>query len=314
MGNTDNMEFDSVCEKVRFAVSVGDELTEEMNEHLEKCEECRTFLGQSEIMQKTLGTMNVPTFMKDGKTVADSVMEEIRRQEFFTKGRPVKTSSKPFKHMGLVAACILIAVMVFPLVKTGLLSSKNSDAVEYDNGEIKFYSLESPTSGASESESVILGKTTAALNVTEADQEENVADMVVADNIEIEAPRTYSMNMSLAPAPVYDAYGNEVEPHSSVEDDSEYSSYYGFDYNSVELVDYSSQVFESAEEAAVYGALVYCDGRAEVIEDTLAITYTDDGEAYAVFEISGNEKITVYLKQLDAVWYVEDVCDGDITE
>lgn len=131
MEKDDILEFDSLCDKVRFAVSVGDELTEEMNKHLESCEECRTFLEQTKKMTEMLSTMGVDTFVKDGKTVADCVMEEVKRQAVFTGRKPAKKEVKVFKHFGLVAACVVITVMALPLLKNEVLGSTKDSAKEY---------------------------------------------------------------------------------------------------------------------------------------------------------------------------------------
>ncbi|MBQ8758626.1 MAG: hypothetical protein IJZ20_02940, partial [Clostridia bacterium] len=111
--NTENeiVGFESFCEKVQYTVSVGDELTEEMKAHIEPCEECRTFLEQTELVQAELAKMSFESFTKDGKSVADSVMEEIGRQKMFAGGGNTKKTSGVFRHMGLIAACAVIFVM-----------------------------------------------------------------------------------------------------------------------------------------------------------------------------------------------------------
>ncbi len=120
----DDREF-TLCESVMFAIQFDEELTDEMKSHIDSCEECRTFRKQYEIMSGDLKELSVPLLEKDGVTVADSVMDEVEKRQIFAAGP--KSGKFISRHFGLIAACIIVAVMAMPVLSR-LMSAKNDSA------------------------------------------------------------------------------------------------------------------------------------------------------------------------------------------
>ena len=360
------MNEENVCEKVRFAISVGDERDIEMMSHLEVCEKCRTFLEQSEKMTAELNGLSFDSFTKDGKSVADSVMEEIKRQKMFTSGNKVQKYNGYFRHMGLIAACVVIFVMALPVMNSIFGAEKNSEAIQYEN---RSYTVceDQVILNHSDNGSIMLAKVTADAaegeeypEDFEAETVENEADSPNSGNVMFMARPKFSDTDNSSPEieaeAVEDAQIYDVVEYSSEVD--EYNFYEGFavtskndSVNAVMPEEKSSDVskpqntdaklmsgssgwtannrysyfedgyeedaplaFESIEDAAIHGAVMYCDSEDVIVVDSLEITYTDSESAYAVFAVEDGGDITVYLKREDGMWIVFDVCDGDITE
>lgn len=140
MGNEENnAEIRTLCDRVKLAVSVGDTIDEEMMKHIEECDECRTFFEQSQIITKKLAEIGEYSFTRNGKSVADTVMDEIRRQELFTKGTPLgKKKSFFVRHSGMLAACLAISVMAIPFAR-GYFANKSGSA--YENADLSVQSV-----------------------------------------------------------------------------------------------------------------------------------------------------------------------------
>lgn len=329
MENNDILEFDSLCDKVRFAVSVGDELTEEMNKHLESCEECRTFLEQSNKMTEVLGTMGVDTFTKDGKSVADCVMEEIKRQELFTKGKPVKTVYRSFRHMGLVAACLIIAVMAFP-VMNGVFTPK--DAALENTNDSAVYIQETPEEEPMSAQMAKNGFEVKASGSSEAVlraehielTEDGLMTTLTGDKAEPESDDTgvveESTSSENAPMmmfkalPKKDAVVEMTEAELGEEMLNSSVNYSSDSYREYDAMVLGEEQFENIDDAALYGAESYLNRSAKIIAESVSLSYTDSGGAFAVFETYEGFKITVYLKKQNELWSVIEVCEGDITE
>ena len=77
---------------------------------------------------------------------------------------------------------------------------------------------------------------------------------------------------------------------------------------------FGEETFENIEDAAYYGAESYLDSGSQIVSQSVSISYTDSGSAYAVFETTDGFKLTVYLKKQNELWSVIEVCEGDITE
>ena len=295
-----------VCDRVRFAKLFGEEFDEQMKKHLSECVECRTFFEQNALMEKELGALGVDTFTKNGMTVADSVMEEVKRQEMFTKGKPAKVSNGVFRHFGLVAACIVLAVMVLP-VMDNVFGTKKQDAefaremAADDAGVAPADAYRAGESGSFESYSYALN------GIAEAESEEMFLDEAGCADDNIENSNMYSAG-SAGEALMFKTM---PKPDADCADNEAYQAeMFLFDaYENGE-----SFVSGELEKTAFMGALSYLGNGTKPIRDSVAITFAGDNLAYAVFETDNGDKITVCLEKLENLWVVNHVCDGDITE
>lgn len=358
-------KLDMICDRVRYAISVGDVLDEEMNAHVFECEECRTFLEQSEIMTLELKNLGFDTFEKNGKTVADSVMEEVRRQEVFTKGSPVKTNKGIFRHMGLIAACAVIMVMALPLLNRITDVNKGSDeaivedanySLSYDNKADSGVSAEVPAVNEEEyieysEEAVDYEESAGVLCDTNASENASAGAALYSDNDISEGSEGTDNRVMMfmaqsasveQRAKEEDAVEDFVETETAVSDEvndavTDSSVNVLYSYKSSPLVEYENgkgqyedmndsvidgmcvpaplASSESIETAALQGAVIHCGSVSEIVEESLCITYSDDGNAaYAVYELKNGESITVYLNFEENVWNASKVCNGNITE
>ena len=122
----ENAPDSSLCEQTRFALFEKKELSESQQEHFSHCAFCRSYASETEWMLKALSELDQKPLMCQGKGLADSVMDEISTQSsLFGKSSARKSI---FRHAGLVAACVVIAVMAGPTVYQMLNADKNSDA------------------------------------------------------------------------------------------------------------------------------------------------------------------------------------------
>ncbi len=362
-----NEKHDVICDRVRYAISVGDVLDDEMKAHVLECAECRTFLEQSEIMASELKKLGFDTFEKNGKTVADSVMEEVRRQEIFTKGSPVKANKGVFRHIGLIAACAVIMVMALPLLNRVTNVNKGSDeAIVEDANYGRNYKNEAASGGSFNDDAAVSEEayieyseeaadyedSTGVLCDTQASEKANAGAAFYSDNSDASEDSGNKTMMFMAPpASVEQRSKEETVAEDAVEaetvetetvknevaDGSEtvLYSYKGSMYSAEVENDSQEQRYEavydsvvdgicepaplasseSVEEAALLGAVIHCGSVSKIVEESLYITYSDDGRsAYAVYELISGESITVYLNLYENVWNATKVCNGDITE
>lgn len=123
---------DALCDAVRLALSDGAVLDGEQAKHLESCAACRAFRKQTQTMLTDLAGLAVPPLTKNGVGVADAVMDEIRRQAIF--GRSPRPGRRFFRHAGLVAACVTVLVMSFPVIFNVLIPAQSKmDMAEPEN-------------------------------------------------------------------------------------------------------------------------------------------------------------------------------------
>jgi hypothetical protein len=85
-------------------------------------------------------------------------------------------------------------------------------------------------------------------------------------------------------------------------------------YREYDAMVLGEEQFENIDDAALYGAESYLNRSAKIIAESVSVSYTDSGSAFAVFETYEGFKITVYLKKQNELWSVIEVCEGDITE
>lgn len=85
-------------------------------------------------------------------------------------------------------------------------------------------------------------------------------------------------------------------------------------YREYDAMVLGEEQFENIDDAALYGAESYLNRSAKIIAESVSLSYTDSGSAFAVFETYEGFKITVYLKKQNELWSVIEVCEGDITE
>lgn len=268
-------ELDTMCDKVRYAVAFEEELTDEMREHIENCEECRAYFEQTEKMASELSAMNVDSLTKNGMSVADSVMSEIKKQAIFTAGKPVKTRAF-VRHAGLIAACLVLVVMAIPAIK-GMYGAKSEDAAyEYmlntaeaadeeclpvdDAGETKLMAAKSYSSGAGYNGTV-----------AEVEAETDATTDLLADGVAFDT--AYGANTSAQMPETQNSAVNRADPS--------------------DIYAYSE---EYAKEVCVTCGLEY--GRFE------SLTYSDDNTACAIYMTKYDEQIILQLAKNGGVWEV----------
>lgn len=276
-------KLDSICDKVRFAISVGDELDNEMKSHLDECEECRTFLEHSKIMMSELEKLGFDTFTKDGKTVADSVMEEVERQKIFTSGKKLQKNNGLFRHMGLIAACAVIVIMALPVMNGILGVDKDSAAVEYEGiAENNFVAYSGNSASGSDAK--------AAPSVCDDEGEETYIETAEAEVVESE---NY--------AAVTDGIMFMARPHSAENDKSAVESKVAVteELQTHDVVDYSTDMddydfYEGFAAPANGGAFK----KSEMITDSSekAAQEADDEDLVVeeLYDVSDNDRYSLY--------------------
>ena len=117
------------CELLKEKILLGEELSQQENEHIAQCEECRALFLQTEKMLGDLSKMSVPG-IKDG-IIADNVMKEIRktRGAYFPKVR--------FSNSIATAAALVIVVALFAFNRFAntdiVFNSSKQDGLFADN-------------------------------------------------------------------------------------------------------------------------------------------------------------------------------------
>lgn len=296
-------EFDNICDKVRFVKFAGEELDEQMNKHIDECESCRTFFEQSAVLEKELGALGVDTLKRNGKSVADSVMEEIKRQNIFTKGAPAKESKGIFRHFGLVAACIIIAVMALP-VMDNVFGTKNQSA-EFAKNSINDNDVDLAESDGYKLKNAVFGETDFSddyVNTEVVCEPEEASLLAETDN------EGYNTTSDISSGTLM----FKAMPETDLEDSKD--AVYNAEKALFDVYESGGDAFlGELEETALVGALQYLDSDA-VVPDSMDISFSGDAVAYAVFETEKGDKITVCLEKSGEKWIVRHVCDGDITE
>ncbi len=117
------------CSQVKTALLSGDGPDAALSAHLEHCKDCKEFKHKLDTMLCDLKALNVEALTKDGASLPEAVMEEVRRRSIFHVSQ--KKDRHVFRHMGLVAACIVICVMAAPTVLHILNPAKSAD-MAYD--------------------------------------------------------------------------------------------------------------------------------------------------------------------------------------
>lgn len=271
MGET---EFNSMCDKVRYAVSFGEEMTEEMREHMENCEECRAYFEQTEKMAAELSAMNVASLTKNGMSVADSVMSEIKKQAIFTMEKPIKKAAF-VRHAGLIAACLVLVVMAIPVIK-GMYGAKSEDAAyeyEYMQNGAALYDIADEESLPEEDAGEV--KLMAAKSYNDADNYEAVTELE-----------------EKAKDVLYDAFDGATGATEAAQmPETQNSTVYRADPS--DIYAYSE---EYAKDVCITCGLEY--GRFE------SLTYEDDNTACAVYMTSNDEQIILQLVKNGNIWEV----------
>ncbi len=104
-----------LCEAVRFALGTDEPLTDEQQKHCETCASCRAYAERTAQMKDDLAALVFPLPQKNGKGIADAVMDEIRVQNAFSAGKS-GFAGRRFRHAGLVAAAVVVTCMAIPVV------------------------------------------------------------------------------------------------------------------------------------------------------------------------------------------------------
>ena len=223
-GNSNkSFENNSLCDRVRFAITVGDELEENMNTHLNECSECRTFLEQFEKTNSDLSSIVKNDFSRNGKTVADFVIDEINKQSAFVGERSYRKGLL-FRHAGLIAACLVLMVMAFPVFNYNKHETNQENSIAYD--------FAGGVSTASE----------------ELRSYQQPSDNVQLDEIESEQKKLTYKNTVIFNAPVDDIKAVQNESVFTSPDEDGYSVNVGFSALHDELSDEADFVQESVNE------------------------------------------------------------------
>ncbi len=265
-------EFNSMCDKVRYAVSFEEELTEEMREHMENCDECRAYFEQTKKMAAELSALNGASLNKNGMSVADSVMSEIKKQVVFTMGKPVKKAAF-VRHAGLIAACLVLVVMAIPVIK-GMYGAKSEDAA-YSQNNTSLYDVADEESLPEEDAGEV--KLMAAKSYNDTDDYEAVT--------EAEEKAKGTVNGIL-----YDSFDGATESAQMPETQNSAVVYRA---DQSDIYAYSE---EYAKEVCVTCGLEY--GRFE------SLTYEDDNTACAVYLTTSDEQIILQLVKNGNIWEV----------
>lgn len=275
-------ELNTLCDKVRYAVSFEEELTEEMREHIKNCDECRAYFEQTEKMAAELSAMNVASLTKNGMSVADSVMSEIKKQAVFTMGKPVKKAAF-IRHAGLIAACLVLVVMAIPVIK-GMYGAKSEDAAyeyEYMQNGAALYDIADEESLPEEDAGEV--KMMAAKSYNDTVEYEAVTEA------EEKAKGTGSVNGIL-----YDAFdGADGETTSAQQPESQNSAVADYRADPSGIYAYCE---EYAKEVCVTCGLEY--GRFG------SLTYEDDNTACAIYLTTSDEQIILQLVKNGDIWEV----------
>lgn len=274
---TSGMENETLCERVRRAVSLGEEFDEEMRRHLDECGECRTFFKHSQIMSDALASIGAYSYTKDGVSLADSVMMEINRQAMFSKGAPIKKNKAIFRHIGMLAACLAIAVAAIPIVRSSIFS-KNNVNMNDENAEI--------SQDASESEAALYSGRSA--SIAAADGVDNVAYFSVG--------RTENGMSESAEA----GGGEFFAPYSTLQDST-------VPYETFEDTETASEAKQFSVDELVWAAyeLLFADMEEDDVDIISAdVEFPSDGEAKVVFELSDGDILTVPFIENDGVWQI----------
>ncbi len=273
MGET---EFNSMCDKVRYAVSFGEEMTEEMREHMENCEECRAYFEQTEKMAAELSAMNVASLTKNGMSVADSVMSEIKKQAVFTMGKSVKKAAF-VRHAGLIAACLVLVVMAIPVIK-GMYGAKSEDAAyEYEHMQNSAALYDVADEESLPEEDAGETKLMAAKSYNDADNYEAVTE-----------------SEEKAKDLLYDAFDGATGATESAQmPETQNSAIADYKADSSDIYTYSE---EYAKDVCITCGLEY--GRFE------SLTYEDDNTACAIYLTASDEQIVLQLAKNGNTWEV----------
>lgn len=323
----------SLCEKVRYALIFEEQMGEEMTKHMCECHLCRTALEQHKKIASDLSGLKMETLMKNGKSVSESVMEEIQNQSVFTGTRPVN-GRFTFKHAGLVAACIIITVMALPVMNSILPGSKSQDSAVLDM-EMQYNNSVSGTESAEEKYNgkfeIVADKSTSETG-TEINDLYDGADIFVEESCDIadqEAPKEPADGAN-SQNKLTNGILNDV-----VRDDSVKSEGYLYedmkDYGDTKFKDSvmmapsepaeeSQDTDVSEEEAleteceeiqalpeqtadevlyeiALQAANDYSSGKALVIKELISVNAESEGHMCAVFITESKEQIYVILEK-----------------
>ncbi|MBP5245577.1 MAG: hypothetical protein J6036_03885 [Clostridia bacterium] len=132
--SSENLNGKTVCEEIKEKILCGEELSDAEKSHVLSCDGCRTYSEEIKTMLADLENFGKESenLEKDGKTLVSSVMNEVNARKFFGNTEKKGGFSAWTKHFGLVAACVVLLIMAFPLIRNyGNLSKK--DAVVYSD-------------------------------------------------------------------------------------------------------------------------------------------------------------------------------------
>ncbi|MCR5353704.1 MAG: hypothetical protein K6D98_05295 [Clostridiales bacterium] len=131
---SENLNGKTVCEEIKEKILCGEELSDAEKSHVLSCDGCRTYSEEIKTMLDDLESIGKESenLEKDGVSLVDSVMKEVNVRKFFGNTEKKGGFSPWTKHFGLVAACLVLMIMAFPLIRNyGNLSKK--DAVVYSD-------------------------------------------------------------------------------------------------------------------------------------------------------------------------------------
>ena len=95
---------ENLCENIEISVFSGETLSEDMKNHANRCERCRSFLEQNKQLENDLKALNL-TGIKSGE-IADKVMSEIPKNSIRKKPKFNITH-----HFGTAAAMVIICAV-----------------------------------------------------------------------------------------------------------------------------------------------------------------------------------------------------------
>ena len=148
----DNEGGKTVCEEIREKILCEKELSDAEKAHILSCGDCRTYADEIKTMLSDLESIGKESenLEKDGKTLVSSVMNEINARKFFGNTGKKGGFSPLTKHFGLAAACVVLLIMAFPLIRNYGKFANNDAVVSSDSTEEDLISVPSELKNTAE--------------------------------------------------------------------------------------------------------------------------------------------------------------------
>lgn len=121
-----NSNEEQLCEQTRMALFDKQALTKDQKKHFDSCAFCRAYQAETDLMLTALTEFDEPIPLRNGMALSDSVMHELDAQAALF-GRTPHIRHARFRHAGLAAACVVLAVMATPTILGLLNPSKGND-------------------------------------------------------------------------------------------------------------------------------------------------------------------------------------------